>query len=207
MKPEDFPAAGPETKAYLRALWEKWWALRGEWEGLIVPAKLWKFGGQRPVNHPQRRLAALAAIVRQWPKIRAAAATCDEAKIHKLLGALQDPYWERHYTVRSGESPIPMALVGTSRVAEMLANLFYPWVIIERPDKWENYLALDAELASRRVRIAAARLFSTDARQDELLKKAAMQQGLLQIYEDFCMQDETDCAACLFPRQIAQWVR
>ena len=48
LKPDDFPIAAPATKAYLRGLWEKWWALRAQWEGLTVPAKLWKPGGQRP---------------------------------------------------------------------------------------------------------------------------------------------------------------
>jgi uncharacterized protein YmfQ (DUF2313 family) len=205
LKPDDFSTAAPATKAYLRGLWEKWWTLRAEWEGLMVPAKLWRLGGQRPVNHPQRRLAALAAMVRQWPKIRAVAEGCDEAKIHKLLGALRDEYWEHHYTVRSGASTSAMALVGTSRVTEMLMNVFYPWVILDRPEKWENYRALGAELSNRRVEIAATRLFATDARQAELLKSAAMQQGLLQVYEDFCIQDESDCAACPFPRQVAQW--
>ena len=81
LKPEDFSAAAPDTKVYLRGLWEKWWALRGEWEGLAVPAKLWKTGGQRPVNHPQRRLGALAAMVEQWPKIRALAEACDAKKV------------------------------------------------------------------------------------------------------------------------------
>jgi hypothetical protein len=206
LKPEDFPGAAPGTKEYLRALWEKWWALRAQWEPLIVPPKLWKTGGQRPVNHPQRRAAALAAIVRQWPKIRATAATCDAAKIHKLLESLSDPYWERHYTVRSAPSASAMALIGSSRVTDMLANVFYPWIIVERPEKWESYRAMKAEAPSRRVKVAATRLFSTDARQDELLSSAAFQQGLLQVYEDFCMQDESDCAACLFPRQVAQWV-
>jgi uncharacterized protein (DUF1800 family) len=87
----------------------------------------------------------------------------------------------------------------------MLANVFYPWVILERPEKWEGYRAMGAELSNRRVEVAAARLFATDARQGELLKSVAMQQGLLQVYEDFCMQDASDCAACLFPRQVAQW--
>jgi hypothetical protein len=32
-----------------------------------------------------------------------------------------------------------------------------------------------------------------------------MQQGFLQVYEDFCMPDRSDCARCPFPRQIAQW--
>ena len=205
LRPEDFPAAAPATKAYLRRLWESWWALRAEWEGLTVPANLWKTGGQRPVNHPQRRLAALAAMVRQWPKVRGAAEGCEEGKVHRLLGGLRDEYWERHYTVRSGESKSAMALVGASRVTEMLANVFYPWAILDRPEKWENYLSLPAELSSRRAQVAAARLFATDARQAALLKSMAMQQGLLQVYEDFCMQDESDCAACLFPRQVAQW--
>jgi hypothetical protein len=206
LKPEDFPAAAPATKEYLRKLWEQWWGLRAEWEGLTVPAKLWKTGGQRPVNHPQRRLAALAAMVRQWPKIRAAVAEgCEAARIQKVLGSLRDEYWERHYTVRSGEAKSAMALVGASRVTEMLANVFYPWAILERPEIWEKYRALGAELSNRRVEVAAARLFATDARQAELLKSAAMQQGLLQVYEDFCMQDESDCARCLFPGQVAQW--
>ena len=98
-----------------------------------------------------------------------------------------------------------MALIGASRVTEMLANVFYPWAILQRPEKWEDYRALGAELSNRRVEVAAARLFASDARRVELLKSTAMQQGLLQIYEDFCMQDESDCAACLFPRQVAQW--
>ena len=98
-----------------------------------------------------------------------------------------------------------MALVGEARVTDMLANVLYPWVIIEQPEKWEGYRALAAEPPSRRVKVAAARLFATDPRQAQLLKSVAFQQGLLQVYEDFCMQDETDCAACLFPRQVAQW--
>jgi hypothetical protein len=205
LKPQDFPQAAPATKAYLRGLWEKWWALRTEWEGLILPPKLWKMAGQRPVNHPQRRLAALAALVRQWPKILAAGEACDTAKIQKLLGALRDEYWEHHYTVQSGASRSAMALIGASRAGEMLVNVFYPWVIIEQPEKWLDYQSLGAELSNRRVEVAAARLFATDARQLELLKSAAMQQGLLQIYEDFCMQDQSDCAACPFPRQVSQW--
>jgi hypothetical protein len=205
LRPEDFPAAAPATKAYLRNLWEGWWALRAEWERLAIPAALWKTGGQRPVNHPQRRLAALAGIVRQWPKIRDAAG--DTAKLHKLLAGLHDEYWEHHYTVRSDAAAKPMALIGKDRITDMLANVFFPWTILDRPEKWEEYRAIGAHLSNRRVEIAAARLFANDPRQAQLLKSAAMQQGLLQIYEDFCMQDESDCAACLFPRQVAQWHR
>jgi hypothetical protein len=29
---------------------------------------------------------------------------------------------------------------------------------------------------------------------------------LLQIYEDFCLQDNSDCAHCPFPEQMQRWV-
>jgi hypothetical protein len=32
-----------------------------------------------------------------------------------------------------------------------------------------------------------------------------MQQGLLQVYEDFCLRDASDCARCRFPEQLARW--
>jgi hypothetical protein len=37
------------------------------------------------------------------------------------------------------------------------------------------------------------------------VKTVAHQQGLLQIYEDFCLQDNSDCAHCPFPEQMQKW--
>jgi hypothetical protein len=39
----------------------------------------------------------------------------------------------------------------------------------------------------------------------QLMKTIAHQQGLLQIYEDFCLQDNSDCAQCPFPEQMQKW--
>ena len=182
----------------------EWWALRAEWEHLQIAPKLWKTGGQRPVNHPQRRLAALAALARHWPKVRAAFESPNPASFLKLVTGLTDPYWDHHYTLQSAASKTAMALIGSSRATEMLVNIFYPWGIGANPALWEPYLRLPSELGNRRVETAVVRLFGT-SRPGPLLKSAAIQQGLLQIYEDFCLQDESDCAACLFPRQVAEW--
>jgi hypothetical protein len=38
------------------------------------------------------------------------------------------------------------------------------------------------------------------------MKTVAQQQGLLQIYEDFCLQDNSDCAHCPFPEQMGKWI-
>ncbi len=193
------------TRSYLRGLWEKWWPRRAEFERLAVAPKLWRMSGQRPVNHPQRRLAALAELVRHWPKVRALRDRCEPGAIHEFFAKLSDEYWDFHYTVTSKPAAKRMALVGESRVTEMLANVFFPLAIAHDETGWTGFKTLRAPLTNRRVEIAALRLFSDSPRAAEFLKYAALQQGLLQVYEDFCLRDVSDCAQCLFPRQLANW--
>ena len=97
-----------------------------------------------------------------------------------------------------------MALVGESRVTEMLANVFFPLAIARDETRWIGFKNLRAPLTNRRVEVAALRLFGDSPRRREFLKSAALQQGLLQIYEDFCLRDASDCARCLFPQQLAR---
>jgi len=201
----DLSQYGSETRAYVRALWERWWARRAEFEGLILKAGVWNLAGLRPVNHPQRRLAALAQIVAHWHKLRTAAAACDITKLRQLFLNLRDEYWDSHYTLVSQPASARMALLGESRITDMLANVFYPRAILSDPKRWEEYRKLPAVLSNRRLETAATRLFGESLARKELLKTAVAQQGLLQIYEDFCMRDASDCDQCLFPKQVAQW--
>jgi hypothetical protein len=194
-----------DTRAYLRGLWEKWWPHRAAYERLALAPSLWKLGGQRPVNHPQRRLAALAAMVQRWPHLRRLATACEPQALEIFFSELHDEYWDHHYTVTSKAAPAPMALVGESRVTEMLMNVFFPLAIAADPRRWIGCKNVPAVLGNRRVAIAAQRLFADSPRQRTLLKSAAAQQGLLQIYEDFCMRDASDCQQCRFPAQLARW--
>ena len=43
--------------SYLRRIWDQWWRERDEFSDCILPRTLWRLHGQRPANHPQRRLA------------------------------------------------------------------------------------------------------------------------------------------------------
>src|ERR1043165_8738864 len=45
----------PAAQAYLRKIWDLWWREREE--HMVIPLSLWRLGGLRPANHPQRRLA------------------------------------------------------------------------------------------------------------------------------------------------------
>jgi hypothetical protein len=96
--------------------------------------------------------------------------------------------------------------VGDSRIAEILANVFFPFWILEGADVWTDYAKLASRLSNRRVETAATRLFGSDSRRKQFMKTVAQQQGLLQIYEDFCLQDNSDCAHCPFPEQMGKWI-
>ena len=198
----------PETRAYLRGCWEVWWRRRAGMERLILPAKAWKLSGLRPVNHPQRRLAALDQLAQRWPEVRALIdGGGDLAKaVTKFLTGLRDPFWDHQYTLASARSARPLALIGTTRAGEMLANVFFPLAIAADPRRWEAYEKLPAGSRNRRVDTAALRLFGYEAsRSDPWLKTAAHQQGLLQIYEDFCLEDDSDCAQCTFPERVCRF--
>ena len=208
------------TREYVRQLWDRWWPHRDALQRLILPAKIWRISNTRPVNHPQRRLAALAALAREWLWFRralskAVAGDTPAATAREFFCKLDHPFWNFHYTLTAAASPNPMAVIGESRIAEILANVLFPFWLSEdirhgesvtwRIDVWAEYAKLPAQLSNRRLETAATRLFGSDSHRKQFLRTVAHQQGLLQIYDDFCMQDNSDCAECPFPEQMRKW--
>lgn len=204
--------APPESKQYLRELWEQWWKHRAEFCAVAPPQ--WCLAGTRPQNHPHRRLGALARIVRQWKKIRPAfepdgpgAGSIGHALAEALTG-LRHPHWDRHFTLGRAPVTAPLALIGAARVADILANLAFPYAS-RHPESgnavWAAYHAWPAALENEKSRRAALRLFGRRADAAALQKKLHQQQALIQIYEDFCLRDSSDCAECRFPEQLARW--
>ena len=198
----DFPG---DTKGYLRSLWDGWWPRRSEFRNLMLSQNMWKCGGVRPMNHPHRRVGALAEIARRWPKTRELLRTADPVTIHRFFAGLSHEYWDRHYTLTSALSPAAMALVGPERVNAILVNVVLPMALREHPASFEKLQALAAPDFNLRVKTAALRLFATDAKRVPLLRTAINQQGLLQIYDDFCCHDLSGCLQCKLPEQLSQW--
>ena len=209
----DLDIYNKSARQYVRQLWDRWWPHRDDLQRLILPAKAWHITGTRPLNHPQRRLAALAVLAREWPRLQRASGKSSVAVANDFFQMLEHPFWNFHYTLTSEVSPKEMALIGEARVADILANVLFPfWVAhdIEAANSpntrlWTEYAKLPAQLSNRRLETAAARLFGDNPHRKEFLRTVAHQQGLLQIYEDFCMHDNSDCAQCPFPEQMAKW--
>jgi len=209
----DLDAYKKSTREYVRQLWDRWWPHRDELQRLILPDTIWRLSSTRPLNHPQRRLAALATLARDWPRLHRATGKSSLDAAKHFFETLDHQFWNFHYTLSSKVASKKMALIGEARVADILANVLFPfWLAHDLEPSaslgknvWEQYAKLPAQLSNRRLETGATRLFGNDPRRREFLKTIANQQGLLQIYEDFCMRDNSDCAQCPFPEQMNQW--
>jgi hypothetical protein len=200
----------PETRVYLRGLWSEWWKQRERYaEWLLSPNQIrWQISGARPGNHPQRRLGALTVMLRQWRKVYA---PLREAKawtrkgFSEVLLNLEHDYWNQHYTLLAAPSQRLLAMIGETRVQEMLANVAYPLLVPEDGKLWGDYCQLPALLDNQKVRRAGLRLFGEHPDAASYQKRLFHQQGLLQIYEDYCLEDDSACEGCPFPEKLKQW--
>lgn len=206
LAPDLHERAPADTRAHLRQCWDRWWKLRGRFESAHpIP---WKLHGQRPANHPHRRVAALARLASQWPRFRqlALARPFAARPLMRFLTELEDPFWSHRHTLTSARSARPIALIGPSRALELLANHLAPLALAEDPRfGFDDFLALPATPPNENVRRCAIRLFGREDLAARWLRKVAHHQALLQIYQDFCLEDRSDCDACPFPEQLSQW--
>lgn len=193
------------ARTWLRGLWASWWKYRDEFSpGLPSQPIRWTLSGTRPVNHPQRRIAALSQVFVHWKEVRRLVDpdTFHEKSFRALLESLTHPYWSTHYTLAAKPSPVPLALLGSQRIHDILANLVYPLLIPDRAELWSHYTRLPAGVDSTKGNVAGLRIFGSAAKAAPFAKRLWQQQAMLQIYEDFCLADATDCAGCPFPEQV-----
>lgn len=208
LSPDIHERAPAATREYLRDLWDTWWMHRGSHDVGPERAIPWKFHGQRPANHPHRRVGALAALIAEWPKFRrvALARPFSPRAVSDFLITLEHPFWSHHHTLTSHTSTRPIALFGENRCNELLANHLIPLALEENDSfTFEHYRALRASAPNDSVKRCALRLFGSLDAAKPWLRQLAWQQAMLQIYHDFCLEDASDCAQCPFPEQLAQW--
>ena len=194
--------APPADRDYWRHLWKHWWQLRSQFAHLVLRQDLWKFGMIRPANHPHRRLGALAELVRRWKEFRLLAPRL--GSVGEWIAGLSHPFWDHHFTLGSRSVPKPVRLLGEARVNEILANVIQPMLVVTHRSDWESFKRIRAELGNRRLTIVCTRLFGDTERGAEHLRFLYQQQGLLQIFEDFCLADTTNCVDCRFPEMVAK---
>ncbi len=202
LHPEIHQNAPDDSRQWLEQLWETWWQDRTKYQ--LDPNReiQWVLHGNRPINHPQRRLAALAVIAQHWPTFRKLS-TQPKALTDWLL-SLTDSFWSTHYTLTSKPSNRKLALIGKDRISDLIINHLLPLKIAEGDQSaWSVYQSLPAPAINEKVRRAHYRLFGNRKDARVFLKKSWQHQALLQIYQDFCLADTSDCDDCPFPEQLS----
>ena len=198
-----------QSRAYLNHLWDDWWKMRDQVESSPRRSIQWRYDGSRPLNHPHRRVGALAALVNQWESLKGLweeNVNNLEKEGNNLLQTISHPFWDRHFTLRSEGIAKAQRLIGKDRLRDILGNVIFPGAIREEPQQWEQYARLGKVDSNQKLRRAILRLFGRDsARQKLFTRYYHQQQGVLQIYDDFCLEDASECQNCPFPEQLTQW--
>lgn len=199
-----------EMKAYAKKCWKLWWSLRIETREDIP----WIHSGVRPLNSPERRIAALNIIFSRLSRTPLTFLSSTAKKIGSPAGFLafinkifhcSHDLWDNYFDFYKKRSK-PAAVLGSSRILDIAVNVILPSLkacaIIQR-DKIlsefikDTWLLLPATQTNRTVNIASHRWFMPPEISENILMDAASCQGALHLYKNFCEKCHTDCENCL----------
>lgn len=218
--PEELTRRQQRTDDYLRQLWDGWWRERDTFADCALPRSLWNLAGIRPANHPQRRLALaghwlaenrVASRLEEWCKADLKPGT-ELSTLHHALNVPNDPFWNRHWTLRSASLTETQPMLGATRVTDLAVNAVLPWLWVRavegrneplRLEIERRYFAWPAAEDNSVLKLARQRLLGGALPRG--LGSAAMQQGLLQVVRDFCGHSNSVCAGCRFPDLVRSW--
>lgn len=172
-----------EAREYHRRIWGTWWQLRERFVPEGTTTLPWVLSHIRPMNHPARRVAALALAARSWEDLLPLMNAAGAKRLTEHLCSLSHPFWDTHCTLAAAPLRRKCALVGQSRVADFLANVVYP---LDRSEaSWATYLSLRAADVPTRIKKLADEFFGLRPEFSTLLRRHYVQQGILQLSIDF----------------------
>ncbi len=196
-----------DSAAYARSLWDIWWR-----SGLEpAPEIRWTLHALRPNNHPVRRIAAAAALftgaTSLMRRIDALGTIPSDTWMRAVLKSMQEstawPFWNRHVLFDSDpRAKQHCALLGSRRASAILANVIIPFYAAEKGIAPDLFRSLPPEDLSSPMRTAAWYLFGRDHNPALYAGDGILQQGLLQIYLDFCLSAKPGCQGCRLFQKI-----
>lgn len=191
-----------EDRNYHRLTWDIWWPLREQFGLSPERCPQWKLAGQRPMNHPNRRVAALAETVKHWGEFEPLLCANKLAELEQFRLSLSHPYWNYHSALPSPRSPRAAALVGQERLRAFLIN--HLLVNDDSPLAWQLYLKQKERSLSSSIKRASESLFGTRPDLEHLLPYCYVQQGLIQIQQDFMVRQGRQ-ARVSYPQELSTW--
>ncbi len=202
----------PELQDWLEQAWKWWWS-----SGLTAQPIDWNNAGARPLNSVFRRLAAgvewLSECERdpvKWLERCVSEAgnspACFLKRLLKPWKNIQENPW-RHYRDFNCRLAAPAGLLGRERQCDLILNVWLPFLAAQADNAGDNarlelvrqtWELLPRGQENHVLRMAAHRFLSPPSRAQDLLKRASQQQGMMEIYQNFCQVLDHDCNDCPF---------
>ena len=206
----------PETRMFVRQLWNRWWKHQNRWSHSSLKADHWRLSGIRPQNHPRRRLMAAAVLFTQQTmpgqQLQALRTDNPENWMEQVMAWLQpkvNTYWRHRLALGGRRQTTAVSLTGAQRAAAILSNVMLPFLAaLDTPSfpGIELLRRLPPEQDNSIVRQAAFNLLGPDHNR-KLYQTGLRQQGLIQIFHDFCLNDRSGCAACRLRERLESFPR
>jgi len=209
------PESGNESSSEVMEYTEKirhLWSTHG-FDDLESGNINWKKSAVRPANLPQRRIAGVShTLTRSYEKglfdsilgcilkenIKQARAGCIDYLTHA-----EDDFWLYRYRAHSERLSRPVSLVGRDRALTIMVNSFVPLGLLhtrmenrqhEEDRVHQFFCDLPSPSPNNITRLMEYKMFGSPGKR-RVARSARTQQGLLQIFADWCSEDPS-CESC-----------
>lgn len=231
-KPPDIDVLSAGDRAYFETMEKIWKNHKSRFLGVLMKGEGWNFFGMRPANYPYRRIAGLShLLVRHWGRgmfadfMEQFKSTVSIAENKGYTTKILKPfygfycieaedYWSTHYIPGGKGLAFSQQLVGPTRSREIAINIMIPLGLIYARASKSTLLekALKVLYQSRKnpgenksLRFMKRYILGDKEDMIHLLETDKQTQGLLQVYQDFCTQNENNCLKCPFPGVIEKY--
>jgi hypothetical protein len=220
----------PESRAYVETLLALWEPVSARFPERL-DERHWRTAGIRPANFPQRRIAAaghllaglaqgslmdlflapLRALAADAP--RSALRRCQRRLVQTLQVAGGEDFWGHRYTVHGPPHDRPIDLLGPGRAVTMVIDVLLPAAaaLVRLGHESISFAAVRAMLLAHPrlppndiTREMMRQFFGADRTRAAVVNSACRQQALIQLYRDFCLNEQETCQDCAFPRLVAR---
>ena len=218
----------PDTErvAYVRQLRDEWARRADEFEGQPLEPDMWSFSGTRPVNYPTRRIAGVARLLEKAAPSGGLVAALEQAvrdapaaparRIARgpaaraavtLLTDVWDDFWSFRTTFSGKKLRHRTRLIGKNRATIIFVDAIVPILLARARERGDDdlerrlhraYATLPRLPDNSVLRFMAARIFGGTDPAGEVVNSARRQQGLLQLFSDYCEAEAEGCRRCAF---------
>jgi len=217
------------TLEYINDIERLWLEFDNDIKNRQMDGETWSFKYCRPGNYPTRRIAAISRLLAEnyetgiyrviltlFEKIGKNESEKDQIKTiikntMSLFMELFDNHWSHYYTFGGKRLKTKGRLIGKKRATVIFINIIIPVLLTYARKRGDSQLEGRLFMAFKQhsklspnnvTRFMGYRILGKDLQEAKVVNTARRQQGLLQIFKDFCESDDIACERCVLLQTI-----